>query len=57
MPEYSKLAPYRLKNTMLGINSSWCIDKTTIELIQESEPTIQEYEDKWAQVDIKNIVQ
>ena len=57
MPEYSKLAPYRLKNTMLGINSSWCIDKTTIELIKESEPAIQEYEDKWAQVDIKNIVQ
>lgn len=57
MPEYSKIAPYRLKNTMLGINSSWCIDKTTLELIKESEPAIQEYEDKWAQVDIKNIVQ
>ena len=57
MPEYSKLAPYRLKNTMLGINSDWCIDKTTLEIIKESEPAIQEYEDKWAQVDINNIVQ
>ena len=57
MPEYSKLAPYRLKNTLLGVSSDWCINKTTIELIKESEPAIQEYEDKWAQVDLNNILQ
>jgi len=32
--------PYRIKNTMLAIQSDWMIDKTTLALIQDSEPEI-----------------
>ena len=32
--------PYRIKNTMLAIQSDWMIDKTTLALIQDAEPEI-----------------
>jgi|TARA_R110002020_G_scaffold202084_7_gene405098 hypothetical protein len=57
MPEYKEIAPYRLKNTLLGIHSGWCIDKTTLTLIQDDEKSIQNYEDSEAQKNLKNILQ
>ena len=32
--------PYRIKNTMLAIQSDWMIDKTTLAMIQDAEPDI-----------------
>ena len=32
--------PYRIKNTMLAIQSDWMIDKTTLAMIQDAEPEI-----------------
>ena len=32
--------PYRIKNTMLAIQSDWMIDKTTLAIIQDAEPDI-----------------
>jgi len=57
MPEYKKLAPYRLRNTLLGVPSDWLIDKTTLAVIQDSEKGIDKYEDSDAQENLKNLLQ
>ena len=32
--------PYRIKNTMLAIQSDWMINKTTLAMLQDAEPEI-----------------
>ena len=32
--------PYRIKNTMLAIQSDWIINKTTLAMLQDAEPEI-----------------
>ena len=32
--------PYRIKNTMLAIQSDWMINKTTLAMVQDAEPEL-----------------
>jgi len=35
--------PYRIKNTMLAIQSDWMIDKTTLAILQDAETDIVDF--------------
>ena len=35
--------PYRIKNTMLAIQSNWMIDQTTLAMVQDAEPELIDF--------------
>ena len=45
--------PYRIKNTMLAIQSDWMIDKTTLAMIQDAEPDILKFHESEGKSDMK----
>ena len=53
MSRIKELAPYRLRNTLLGVNSEWCVDKTTLALIEDAEADFEDYEIHEGQEDLK----
>ncbi len=53
MSRIKELAPYRLRNTLLGVNSEWCVDKTTLALIEDAEADFEDYEIHEGQKDLK----
>ena len=57
MSEIKNIMPYRLRNTLLGIQSEWMIDKTTLALTQDAEKDFEEYEIHEGQKDLKTTLE
>ena len=57
MSEIKNIMPYRLRNTLLGIQSEWMIDKTTLALTQDAEKDFEEYEIHEGQKNLKTTLQ
>ena len=47
-----EIMPYRLKNSLLGVQGEWLVDKTTLALVQDSENDIEQYEIHEGQKDL-----
>ena len=53
MSEIKNIMPYRLRNTLLGVQSEWMINKTTLALTQDAEKDFEDYEIHEGQKDLK----
>jgi len=52
MSRVKEIMPYRLRNSMLGVQGEWLVDKTTLILTQDAEKDFEEYEIHEGQKDL-----
>lgn len=52
-----EIMPYRLKNSLLGVQGEWLVDKTTLALVQDSENDVEQYEIHEGQKDLITPIQ
>jgi hypothetical protein len=57
MSEIKNIMPYRLRNTLLGVQSEWMINKTTLALTQDAEKDFEDYEIHEGQKDLKTTLE